>query len=78
MLDELLEELRELKAQLTEHDYRYYVLFNPIITDQKYDAMYKEYQELLEVVVGKDTKSLESMEKYPDWVRYKLGETPNV
>jgi NAD-dependent DNA ligase len=64
-----LQELIELKKELTRHDYRYYILFNPIITDQKYDMLYKEYEAALIELIGKDTRSLELEGCYPQWVR---------
>jgi len=37
---------RELHAQLHEHNYRYYVLDNPVISDAQYDELLRELQEL--------------------------------
>jgi len=57
--------IQELRKELTRHDYRYYILFQPTITDQQYDRMYKEWMDL----GGVDTHSLEIEELYPQWVR---------
>lgn len=66
-------ELQELKKELTRHDYRYYILFKPIISDQAYDMMYKEYEQSLVTLVGLDTKSNEDIDCYPQWVKDELG-----
>lgn len=68
-----LNNLLQLKKELTRHDYRYYVLFNPIITDQNYDCIYNKYIRLLTEVIGLDTHSNEDMESYPEWVKKELG-----
>jgi hypothetical protein len=44
-----------------------------MISDQSYDRMYRQYQELLIEVVGLDTRSNETEEQYPQWVRDELG-----
>ena len=71
-----LEELKQLRKELTRHDYRYYVLFNNTISDQEYDRMYKRYTELLIETIGPDTRSLEAGDLYPQWVRDELGTIP--
>lgn len=71
-----LDDLIKLRMELTRHDYRYYVLFDPTITDQAYDRMYRDYQDRLVELMGPDTHSNESMECYPQWVRDELGTTP--
>ena len=38
----------ELRQSIREHDHAYYVLSNPVITDQEYDALMKELQRLLD------------------------------
>ncbi len=63
-----LSSLVNLKAELTRYDYRYYILNDPIITDQKYDMMYKEYEAALIELIGKDTHSVELADCYPQWV----------
>lgn len=35
-------EIEELRKQIQFHDYQYYVLNDPVITDQKYDKLYKK------------------------------------
>ena len=71
-----MDKLIKLRRELTRHDYRYYILFRPTISDQKYDQMYKQYEAMLIEVIGLDTKSNESMECYPEWVIKELGTTP--
>jgi len=55
----------ELRKELTRHDYRYYILFQPIISDQEYDKLYRKWQDLC----GVDTHSLETASLYPEWVK---------
>ena len=38
--------MAELSAQLREHDYRYYVLDAPIISDAEYDALFRRLRDL--------------------------------
>jgi len=38
----------ELSAEIRAHDYRYYVLDDPIVSDAEYDALYRELRELEE------------------------------
>jgi DNA ligase (NAD+) len=38
--------IEELRKAITYHDYRYYVLDDPEISDAQYDAMFRELQEL--------------------------------
>ncbi|UJX40188.1 NAD-dependent DNA ligase LigA [Desulfovibrio sp. JY] len=38
--------LRELRGQIHDHDYRYYVLDDPTIEDAAYDALYRELKRL--------------------------------
>ena len=64
-----LTDLETLKIELTRHDYRYYILNDPIITDQAYDIMYKKYEAALIELIGKDTHSVELEGCYPQWVR---------
>ena len=37
---------RELCEQIRAHDYAYYVLAQPVISDQEYDRLYRELVEL--------------------------------
>jgi DNA ligase (NAD+) len=38
--------VRELRGQIREHDHRYYVLAQPVITDPEYDTLYAELKKL--------------------------------
>jgi NAD-dependent DNA ligase len=60
-----LQKFQQKRKELTRHDYRYYILIQPTITDQLYDKLYKDWQELC----GVDTHSLETEDLYPQWVR---------
>lgn len=40
------EEIAELRHQINDHDYRYYVLNTPIVADVEYDALLKRLREL--------------------------------
>lgn len=73
-----LKELQDLKKELTRHDYRYYILFAPIISDQTYDRLYKQYEQGLIDLIGIDTKSNEDIDSYPQWVKDELGIARNV
>ena len=66
-----LREFQALRKELTRHDYRYYILFEPIITDQLYDKLYKDWQDMC----GQDTRSLETGSLYPQWVRDEFKDT---
>lgn len=46
MMPSLSERARLLREQLQEHNYRYYVLNDPAISDREFDAMLEELQEL--------------------------------
>lgn len=39
---ELIQEINKLKDKINEHNYRYYVLDDPIISDQEYDRLYQK------------------------------------
>ncbi len=43
---DVVKHVEELRAQLTEHDYRYHVLAQPTIADENYDALMRELQAL--------------------------------
>ncbi|HOB16503.1 MAG TPA: NAD-dependent DNA ligase LigA [Defluviitoga sp.] len=43
---EVKERYEKLKAEIEEHNFRYYVLANPIISDEEYDKLFKELLEL--------------------------------
>jgi DNA ligase (NAD+) len=42
----ILERARELREKLNEHNYRYYVLNDPAISDREFDRMLAELQEI--------------------------------
>lgn len=44
----ILKRIKSLRAQLREHDYRYYVLAQPTISDQEYDRLMRELVDLEE------------------------------
>lgn len=44
--EEAEKRLKELRKIIAEHDYRYFVLDAPVITDQEYDALMRELLEL--------------------------------
>jgi DNA ligase (NAD+) len=45
-LSEAKKEIARLKKDINYHNYRYYVLNDPVITDYDYDQLYKKLQEL--------------------------------
>ena len=40
------EKIFSLRKKLHDHNYRYYILDDPLISDYKYDLMLKELQDL--------------------------------
>ena len=40
------EEIRQLRKELTEHNYRYYVLSSPVISDVEFDRKMRRLQDL--------------------------------
>lgn len=40
------EKIKDLRSELNDHNYRYYVLDNPVISDAKYDRLLRELQSL--------------------------------
>ena len=46
MEEEILERIRKLRAEIQEHNYRYYVLDDPSISDQEYDILFQELMRL--------------------------------
>jgi DNA ligase (NAD+) len=44
--DQIAEEIQKLRKALHEHNYRYYVLNQPIISDQEFDHLMKKLQQL--------------------------------
>ncbi|GAA3577352.1 NAD-dependent DNA ligase LigA [Snuella lapsa] len=45
-MDNIKQYIQELRAELREHNYNYYVLDKPVISDYKFDIKLKELQEL--------------------------------
>jgi len=48
MNDQIKKEARRLQKELTEHSYRYHVLYDPVISDSEYDMMLKKLIEIEE------------------------------
>lgn len=46
MAEKSVERLAELRRQIHYHNYRYYVLNDPVISDHEYDLLFRELQEL--------------------------------
>ena len=42
----ILQKIEELRNSLEEHNYRYYVLDSPIISDAQFDNLFRELQQL--------------------------------
>ena len=47
-MEEAKKRIEDLRREIREHDYRYYVLDDPIISDAQYDALMRELMELEE------------------------------
>ncbi len=45
-LSEIQKEIKSLQEEILEHDYRYYVLAQPTISDEEYDKLMRRLQEL--------------------------------
>ncbi len=45
-LDQVKRELEDLRRQIHEHDHRYYVLNQPVISDSEYDRLFRQLLEL--------------------------------
>jgi len=45
-LTKIKKRIDELRSELNEHNYRYYVLDAPVISDAQYDKLLRELQEL--------------------------------
>ncbi len=45
---EIIERIRKLRDEINYHNYRYYVLDSPVISDEEYDALMQELKELEE------------------------------
>lgn len=48
MKKDIQKRIEELREKIHEHDYKYYVLYEPVISDQEYDALVKELEKLEE------------------------------
>lgn len=46
MSKSILEKIQQLRDQINHHNYRYYVLSDPVITDQEYDRFMKQLEAL--------------------------------
>src|ERR1035437_8092892 len=46
MSNQARKKIEELRQQILEHDYLYYVLAEPVISDEKYDTLIKELEKL--------------------------------
>ncbi|MGE5435747.1 MAG: DNA ligase LigA-related protein, partial [Syntrophothermus sp.] len=46
MSSQVQQRIEELREKIREHDYRYYVLAEPVISDQEYDFLLKELEKL--------------------------------
>ncbi|RPI75760.1 MAG: NAD-dependent DNA ligase LigA [Ignavibacteriales bacterium] len=48
MIKQIEKKIEELREKIREHDYKYYVLYEPSITDEEYDRLIKELEKLEE------------------------------
>lgn len=46
ILESRLKDVQKLREKINEHNYRYHVLDDPIITDAEYDALYRHLKEI--------------------------------
>ena len=46
MSNQAQKKIEELRQQILDHDYRYYVLAEPVISDEEYDILIKELEKL--------------------------------
>ncbi|HSL88394.1 MAG TPA: NAD-dependent DNA ligase LigA [Ignavibacteriaceae bacterium] len=46
MASDIKKRIKELREIISDHDYRYYVLASPVISDGEYDKLYKELEKL--------------------------------
>ena len=46
MSADIKQKLDSLKDKIRDHDYKYYVLADPVISDEKYDSLVKELEKL--------------------------------
>ena len=45
-MNEIKEKIEHLRRELNEHNYNYYVLNAPVISDREFDRMMEELQQL--------------------------------
>ena len=45
-MDKLKNQIEKLRCQIEYHNYRYYVLDDPEISDEEYDALFRKLQKL--------------------------------
>jgi DNA ligase (NAD+) len=43
---EIEKKIKKLREQILEHDYKYYILSEPLISDEEYDMLMKELEKL--------------------------------
>ena len=46
MSSSIEKKITELREQILKHDYNYYVLAEPVISDENYDKLFKELEKL--------------------------------
>jgi NAD-dependent DNA ligase (contains BRCT domain type II) len=46
---EIIERVKKLREEIEYHNYRYYVLDSPVISDAEYDALMRELRKLEEM-----------------------------
>ena len=64
---EITEKIKSLRKQINDHNYQYYVLDNPIISDSEYDKLLNE----LELIEKKYPKFI-----VPESPTHRIGATP--
>ena len=45
-MNQIIDKIKSIRDQLNNHNYQYYILDAPIISDSEYDALFRELQEL--------------------------------
>ena len=45
-MNQIITKIKSLRDQLNNHNYNYYVLDNPIVSDSEYDSLFRELQKL--------------------------------
>lgn len=46
MTESVEKKIQKLREEINKHDYHYYVLAQPLISDEEYDKLYKELEKL--------------------------------